>query len=198
MVQRSDESTQRTRLSADDWADAALAALRRGGTPAVAVEPLARTLGATKGSFYWHFRNRRELVDAALALWERRQTDAFIDHAQRGATPRERLLLLFDHGLGSDGAHENEAGLHADLHDPQVAATVTRVGARRVDYVREQLLADGMPDDEADRRAHLVYALALGLDAAGQTHPVRGRHERAAWTASILQMALGSLDDPEG
>src|SRR5262249_59889731 len=48
----------RTRLSRQAWVDAALEALGEGGLASVAVVPLAERLGATKGSFYWHFRNR--------------------------------------------------------------------------------------------------------------------------------------------
>src|SRR5689334_11922394 len=61
----------KTSLTAEDWADAALDALATGGLEAVAVEALARRLKVTKGSFYWHFGNRDELIKAALEAWER-------------------------------------------------------------------------------------------------------------------------------
>ncbi|WP_279580777.1 TetR/AcrR family transcriptional regulator [Fodinicola feengrottensis] len=64
-----------TRLSAQDWARAALKAMADGGLAAVAVEPLARTLGVTKGSFYAHYRSRDELIAAALAEWVRSHGD---------------------------------------------------------------------------------------------------------------------------
>jgi AcrR family transcriptional regulator len=53
------------RLTRQDWIDAALEALETGGVPAVAVEPLASRLGVTKGSFYWHFKDRNELLATA-------------------------------------------------------------------------------------------------------------------------------------
>ena len=56
-------------LTREDWTRAALLAIAEGGTGAVAVEPLAARLGATKGSFYWHFRSRSDLLAAALATW---------------------------------------------------------------------------------------------------------------------------------
>src|SRR4051794_41764716 len=59
-------------LTAEDWTQAALDALARGGVAAVAVEPIAKSLGATKGSFYWHFADRNALLESALDLWERR------------------------------------------------------------------------------------------------------------------------------
>src|SRR3954453_8612881 len=69
---------KRASLTSDDWTRAALEALARGGLAAVAVEPLAKELGATKGSFYWHFADRSALLEAALDLWERRDTDRVI------------------------------------------------------------------------------------------------------------------------
>ena len=62
----------RRRLTPDDWAASAYRALARAGVEAIGVEPIAAELGATKGSFYWHFANRGALVDAALDEWERR------------------------------------------------------------------------------------------------------------------------------
>src|SRR5690348_1930338 len=79
------------RLSPDDWARAALAAIAQGGVGAVAVETIATQLGATKGSFYWHFKNRDALIEAALALWEQRTTDAVIEELEREPDPAERL-----------------------------------------------------------------------------------------------------------
>src|SRR6266699_616553 len=62
---------ERKTLTRADWTGAALDALARDGLRAVAVEPLAERLGATKGSFYWHFRDRNALLEAAVAQWER-------------------------------------------------------------------------------------------------------------------------------
>src|SRR5919198_3887166 len=73
-----DTRSPRRRLTRDDWADAALAAIADGGLAAVAVEPLAARLRTTKGSFYWHFANREALLEAALARWEDQTTTAVI------------------------------------------------------------------------------------------------------------------------
>lgn len=58
------------------WVAAGLESLRQGGVGAVRVERLAARLGITKGSFYWHFRNRGDLLDALLEYWAREMTDA--------------------------------------------------------------------------------------------------------------------------
>src|SRR5438093_1037350 len=63
-------------LSAGDWARAALEMLAQRGIEAVAVEVLAQRLRVTKGSFYWHFRSRAALLEAALREWETSATRA--------------------------------------------------------------------------------------------------------------------------
>src|SRR5262245_36782878 len=83
------------RLSRDAWVRAALEAIAEGGLAAVAVVPLAERLGVTKGSFYWHFRSRETLVEAALADWEESHTAAVIAEIEAASTdPREQLRLL--------------------------------------------------------------------------------------------------------
>ena len=81
-------------LSREDWTAAALDALAEVGLSAVAIDPLARRLGATKGSFYWHFSSRDELIAATLALWERRDTVELLEELEAIADPQERLVAL--------------------------------------------------------------------------------------------------------
>src|SRR5229473_524512 len=58
------------RLGREDWLRAARLALLHGGPESVQVERLARELKVTKGSFYWHFKNRQALLEALLLEWE--------------------------------------------------------------------------------------------------------------------------------
>ena len=69
-------------LTASDWIRAATEVLVSDGVAAVAVEPIAERLGATKGSFYHHFENRDALIAAALQEWESAQTEAVIERLQ--------------------------------------------------------------------------------------------------------------------
>lgn len=149
------------RLSARDWAEAALAALAEGGVAAVAVEPLALRLGTTKGSFYWHYADRGALVDAALALWEARETDAVIAELAAVDEPAERLRVLFELVLTHPAA-DSVALLFRDVDDERVGAALERVTRRRLDYVVEQLRACGVPPAEAQVRAAVAYAAYVG------------------------------------
>src|SRR3954471_16809595 len=82
------------RLRPEDWTKAALAAIADKGTANVSVERLARELGATKGSFYWHFKDRPALITAALDRWEHEYTDRIIERLSDVSDPRERLRRL--------------------------------------------------------------------------------------------------------
>ncbi len=152
----------RQRLSREAWAAAALRALTTTGVASVAVEPLAATLGATKGSFYWHFSDRDELVRASLELWEEEQTSAVIEELRHVAGPRERLRVLLD--LVVTHAHDPDpvAQLFRDIAHPEVAAAVRRVTSRRIDFVAGELVASGMDQAEARRRAAVAVAAYVG------------------------------------
>ncbi|MET9451955.1 TetR/AcrR family transcriptional regulator [Streptomyces cinerochromogenes] len=152
----------RKRLSAQDWADAALTAMGEGGLAAVAVEPLAARLGTTKGSFYWHFANREALVEAALDRWEQKSTEAIIAGLASEPDPETRLRKLFAEASALAAVDPLEVSLPASAGHPRVAAVLRRVTERRVDYLARLFAELGFAADEAHRRALLAYTGYLG------------------------------------
>ncbi|CAL9433083.1 hypothetical protein SUDANB176_02092 [Streptomyces sp. enrichment culture] len=162
----------RPRLSARDWADAALAAMREGGLAAVAVEPLATRLGTTKGSFYWHFTGRDALIEAALERWAETETETLItDLEETGPDPELRLRRLFAEAVRSAAEDPLEVALLATADDPRVAAALERVTERRIAYVALQFELAGFPGPEARRRGLLAYSVYLGHTQLGHAVP---------------------------
>jgi AcrR family transcriptional regulator len=157
---------KRESLSANDWTAAALDALARGGLGAIAVEPLAKALGATKGSFYWHFADRNALIAAALERWEQRDTERVIattDQAPEVAVRLRNLLrLVFTAVLGDAGAGSVELALQATATHPLVAPTLARVTERRLDYLTSLFTELGLSRARARDRGLLAYAAFLG------------------------------------
>jgi AcrR family transcriptional regulator len=155
-------------LSAGDWTQAALDALARGGLAAVAVEPLAKELGTTKGSFYWHFADRNALIAAALDRWETRDTDLVIAAVERSgdATTRLRDLLRIAFtaaGGGSEpGTRSVELALQANADHHLVAATLRRVSERRLTYLTTLFTELGLSPARARDRGLLAYSAFLG------------------------------------
>ncbi|MFI2614093.1 TetR/AcrR family transcriptional regulator [Streptomyces sp. NPDC018584] len=172
MVQRQRKTTPaKPRLSADDWADAALTAIGEGGLAAVAVEPLAVRLGTTKGSFYWHFANRDALVEAALDRWAQLHTEGMITQVEAEPDVRKRIRLLFAEAITAAASGPLEVSLLATAEHPQVAAALRKVTERRLAYVAELFAALGFPEAEARRRGLLAYSVYLGHTQLGHAVP---------------------------
>jgi AcrR family transcriptional regulator len=149
-------------LTADDWATAALDAIARGGLAAVSVESLARELNVTKGSFYWHFRSRQALIQAALALWEKSETDDIFALAQSIADPRKRLNAVFREATTSSRTGRLMLALAAASDDPVIGEFIRRVTRRRLEFVTDCYIALGQAPDEARRWATFAYSTFIG------------------------------------
>ncbi|KMO94572.1 TetR/AcrR family transcriptional regulator [Streptomyces roseus] len=160
---RKGHRSARKRLTADDWADAALAALVERGLAAVAVEPLAAELGTTKGSFYWHFANRDALVAAALARWEESSTERVIQAMDAvEPDPAARLDALLRRATVAAVDDPREVRLLAASDHPEVAAALARVTERRIGYLAHLFELLGFPAPEARRRGSFAYTSYLG------------------------------------
>jgi len=145
--------------SADEWADAALEAFASGGVRAASIPAIARTLGVTKGSFYWHFRGFDDLVDAALARWEA-QDRAVLDELRGVTDPRQRLIALFKESVRMPWAQALFVALSGSSM-PLVSAAILRISEQRIRFLREAYRELGFAD--AKERALLVYTAYVGL-----------------------------------
>ncbi|MDN5848259.1 MAG: TetR/AcrR family transcriptional regulator [Nitrococcus sp.] len=149
-------------MTADAWAEAALEVIAESGMETVAVESLARRLGVTKGSFYWHFANRQALIQAALDHWERRETDEVLARVSQERDPRKRLARLFREADGSRRAGRLYLALTGAMENHPIQTVVRRVMDHRVQFLRECYTAMGLSAGEAWRRAVLAYSVFLG------------------------------------
>jgi len=150
------------RLSRDDWALAALTEIGKLGHLAPSVEKLAQDLNVTKGSFYWHFKSREELVHAALTLWEKLATDDVIAELATVSHPRRRLRGLLElifrepHHLAVEGA------ILAAVDDAKFGRHIRRVSKRRLDYVVAAYAESGMGKLQAEHWGMLTYSAFVG------------------------------------
>ena len=174
-------------LSAARWTEMALQVLADRGIEAVRVEPLARALGVTKGSFYWHFSDRRDLFDSLLVQWERLATLNVIEAVELACDePDERLReltrLVFRHGGPLDRAVRSWAS-----HDQEAADVVERVDAQRYAFVRGLLKAHGFAPTTAAMRARLLYTSLIGEQ---HTSLKLSRKRRVEWALANLEVLL--------
>jgi len=187
-----DESSkrERTRLSAKDWELAALEAIAEHGINALAVETLARQLGVTKGSFYWHFRNREALLVAALARWEHVGAAEIIAPIERIADPRQRLPALCRRVARQLQTHRVYAALLKAMDDPHVVAAMARASQRRMQFLTTIYREAGLAPPEALNRARLTYAAYVGFLQLNFTLglPHLGQEEFDAYVTHMLSV----------
>lgn len=154
------------RLSREDWLLGAFGILNQGTIGDVKVEPLAKSLGVTKGSFYWHFDDRPALLAALLEYWVHRDTESVI--ALIGTTdqsdPVAALKQLATVTLGTPSEYDGVEAAIRDwaVGDPAVAQVCSEIDERRLTYVIDLLVAAGVDPLAAPERAHLFYRVVIG------------------------------------
>ena len=180
-----------TRTPRSKWIEQGLRALAAGGPDAVRIEPLARDLGVTKGGFYWHFDDRRALLEEMLDAWERTMIDEAIERVEsKGGDARAKLRRLF--ALASSS--EVRELLKVDLavrdwsrRDQAVAERLRRADNRRMAYMRS-LFAGFCPDeDDVEVRCLLALSLWIGNHFIAADHGQRSR-------ADVLKLASRRLE----
>ena len=178
-----------TRTPRTGWIDEGLRALAAGGPEAVRIEPLAQALGVTKGGFYWHFDDRRGLLEEMLDSWERAGVDDVIERVEsEGGDARAKLRRLSAIAGSSDEALRIDLAVRDwSRRDERVAKRLTRVDNRRMDYLR-LLFGAFCPDEEdVEVRCMVFYSLWIGSHFIAADHGARSR-------ADVLKLALSRLE----
>lgn len=157
-----------TRLTADDWVQAAEKILASQGIDAVRVEPLAKKLKVTKGSFYWHFKDRGALLSSLLNDWRRRATSAIIGRLDSSQLPpKERLRSLLElHKKNSkdvDGPSLEMAIRQWAKSDTLANDALTEIDQHRYRYIAGIYRELGFDSDSANSRAFLLYSTMMGM-----------------------------------
>jgi AcrR family transcriptional regulator len=150
------------KLKKQDWTVLALKVIAEGGIKAVRVEPLAKLMNVTKGSFYWHFKNREELFDDMLQEWEIRETNNIIKQVEAaGGDANTKLLNLMEIVAQDDCQLERAMRIWA-ANDEKAKQSLVRIDQRRLDYLQDLFLELGFSTDEAKARARLNYYTWIG------------------------------------
>ena len=183
---------ERTTLTATDWESEALEMIAERGVAALGVEPLARRMGITKGSFYWHFSSREELLDKALVSWEEHDARNLATALGAIIEPRERLISFFRRVGQERLTHGVFSALSAASDHVQVEPVIERVANRRMKHVANAFEELGFEAQEARHRARLVYSVYLGfvqLQRQQQT-PSLSSHEFEAYIEHVIKTLI--------
>ena len=176
-----------TRTARTAWIHAGLQALAAGGPNAVRVESLAKALGVSRGGFYGQFKARAALLEAMLDTWETAATDEVTEQVEhRGGDPRAKIrragaLTFSERLLPIELAIRDWA-----RHDPTIAARLTRVDNRRMEYLRSLFAAFCADENEVEARSVLAFSLAIGHHFIAADHGNRDR-------TTALELATAQL-----
>jgi AcrR family transcriptional regulator len=158
------------KLSSIEWIEAAFRALSTSGPQAIKAEAIARELGVSKGSFYWHFTNVADLKTKMLTHWYEAATQEIIAQVnQVEGSPAERLSTLVDIATGNKSEPYGGVSVEAAIRDwgkysDEAGEMVKRVDTQRLNYLTEQLMAAGFDENAARASAEILYAGLIGLE----------------------------------
>ncbi|WP_019140046.1 TetR/AcrR family transcriptional regulator [Noviherbaspirillum massiliense] len=196
---RTPESQRRTRtkriLTPDDWIDAATDLLVSKSIDAVRVESLARELGITIGSFYYHFKDRNDLLTKLLRRWHERTTAqvlrTFEGKTFRAEEALAEILALPFHGLTARRAAMIEFAIRAWARRDEMAREAVReVDQQRLAYYTRGFQEAGFGKTEAANRAFTLYSFQLAQSLLWELNDDKARKRQLNFTKELLLTPL--------
>jgi len=172
-------------LSAKDWLDQGLKTLARDGFTALKAEPLAKAIGVSRGSFYWHFADIGAYHAAILNHWREVAAEQIIANLEASANDDNPLALLLRQAFGARLTLEKAVRTWATL-DPSARRAVQAIDRRRLSYVERLLKRSGVAPDVARARAQIFYWAFLGYALSDKPLP---QARQAAVLDELLRMA---------
>ena len=155
-------------LSADDWIREGLKALAQGGFTALKADPLARAMGVSRGSFYWHFADLGAFHAAILKRWREIAAEQIIADVEAATDDPLKALLRRSFGARLD---LERAVRHWAAFDTAAQGAVRAIDRRRIDYIEMLLKKRGLAPAAAQARAQVLYWTFLGFALSGTPVP---------------------------
>jgi AcrR family transcriptional regulator len=186
---------ERAVLTPEAWIAAATEVLVDRGIDHVRVDLLASGLKVTRGSFYWHFRDREDLLRRVLQAWRESATEQLTARlAQAGADAPTRLRdvisLPFRGRAAARGARIELAIRAWARRDATARAAVDEADAQRIAYHEQIFAALGFAADEARRRAFMLYSVEVAESLLHRQGHATERAERRRFVEQLLQQPL--------
>lgn len=178
---------ERARLSADDWVAAALDVLVSDGISAVKILPLAKRLGVTRGSFYWHFENHEALLNRLLEVWEETNSGSIIRAATLEGSIVDRYVALMRCWLGMERFEPRleVAVRNWGRSNPELWQKLRATDERRVDACVQMLASEVSDPVMRLHRARTIYFLQMGWYELEVDEPMDARIEALTYYFDI-------------
>jgi AcrR family transcriptional regulator len=188
-------SAPRGSLTPESWMNAATDVLADHGIDSVRVDVLARTLDVTRGSFYWHFRDREDLLRKVLQAWRQRATEQLTLRLERASTdPREQLhdvISLPFRGRAAVRAARIELAIRAwARRDDMARHAVDEADASRMSYIAQVFSSLGFAIAEARSRSFLLYSYLVAESLLSTSATQAQREQRSQFVERLLRRTL--------
>jgi AcrR family transcriptional regulator len=178
-----------SRLTRNDWIKAAIETLKNQGVDNIKVDPIAKQLSVSRGSFYWHFNKRQNLLDGVLSYWESVSTLDIIEQLEQSPhSPDSRLRQLLTMALTIDSENFSfERAIRAwAVKENNVRQVLTAVDHKRIGYLQMLISQLGWDAEQAKQHAQLVYYFRTGLYHQGQVPELAQRLQTVTYLCRIL------------
>ncbi len=196
VADRGTTASERNQLQRFDWLLAALEIFVAEGIDAVRITRLANELGVTRGSFYWHFTNREDLIDALVTYWRDKNTHAIVNAMEQATSLSDGIFRLFDTGLDTDSF---DPRLDLAIREWARRSATIRAAVDEADTTRVQAITDfftrfDYPMPQAFIRARVIYFAQIGFYALDVKEPLS---TRLSYTAAYFESFTGKHLDSE-
>ena len=188
----------RSSLTPETWVDAATEVLVDQGIDHVRVDVLAGQLGVTRGSFYWHFRDREDLLRRVLQAWSERSTEQLTRRLSTATATTDPQALLRDvvslpfRGRAAARAARIELAIRAwARRDEMARLAVDAADAARIGYHAQVFAGLGFAPDEARMRAFLLYSYEVAESLLNRQGNAAQKVARSAFVLRLVQLPLG-------
>lgn len=157
------EKKSAPRLTVTEWQDAALSLISERMTVQIAMEDIGARVGATRGSLYWHFTSRDDLLLSALQRWETDYVEKPLAESEAVDDPAERLALAIYMSVKRRYPNRIYRAITEAAGNPLIKPLVDRVIRRRMNYLDDCFARMGLDAETARYRARITYAAYVGF-----------------------------------
>lgn len=162
-----------TRYNLEEWLEHALEALANKGPEILSIQRLCGYLGVSRGSFYWHFKNRDDFIQKLVQFWVRRMTNAVIDAAKElEGNPQETLMFLTEKIIDTDASRYDIPIRAWAATNPVAAAAVKRADKARYAILKELFRGIGFDGDELEMRVR-TYMVFYSMEKSSFVRETR-------------------------
>jgi len=150
------------KMNREHWLAAGFKQLATHGPQGLRIMAIAKEMGVTKGSFYWHFKDLREYRAALLADWESLTHEGIQQLELQGGNFAAKMHRLLSLSEARSNRRLTLALRSWALSDPVVAKAVSRVDEVRIEYVADMLREHGWSKKDANTMSQFAYQGLVG------------------------------------